>query len=128
MIKQLDKFKFIKERYNSTTNLFKSGSNISPFIILLLNLYPKIISCKEKYEPRLIKVRIFSVWCGKCRALEKRLIIVFSEKSETRVEDCPVSYPGKDLAIIKNKDQDFHPGLYLVREMSCVKKTLEKSF
>ena len=77
------------------------------------------------------KTKIFIpvlICCGKYLALRKRLIIVFSEKTEAIAEVCPVSYPGKDPAIIKNKDQDFHPSLYLVREMSRVKKTLDKSF
>ena len=32
------------------------------FVILPKYLYSKIITCKEKYEPRLLKVRIFTVW------------------------------------------------------------------
>ena len=36
-------------------------------------------------------------WCGKCRALRKRLSIVFSTKSEAIAELCPVFPRGKDL-------------------------------
>ena len=29
------------------------------------NLNTEVIPCKEKYEPRLIKVRIIPLWCGR---------------------------------------------------------------
>ena len=34
-------------------------------------------------------------WCGKCQALRKLLIRVFSLKTEAIAEVCPVSYPTK---------------------------------
>ena len=34
-----------------------------PLLLPTKNLNPKIIPCKEKCEPQLFKVRIFSVWC-----------------------------------------------------------------
>ena len=63
-------------------------------VFLSRNLNNKIIPCKEKYEPRLIKFRIFSVWCGKCQALIKLLIRVFSLMTEAIAEVCPVLRAG----------------------------------
>ena len=39
-------------------------------------------------KSRIKMIRLF--WCGKCLALRKRLIIVFSEKTEAVAEVCPV--------------------------------------
>ena len=76
--KKLARTKTIPTSLNFYYKIYDKGQNTPIFAI-------------KNHNTDIFRINIMvSLWCGKCRALRKRLIIVFSEKSETRVEDCPV--------------------------------------
>ena len=107
-------FRQSTRKTNPIFNLSFSTAPTSSPTILIMQKHPD-------------KSRGAFTWCGWCRSLRKRLIIVFRAKSEARAELCPVDIRVKTARKQKNKDQ-VKLGLYLVRMMSLVKKTIDNRF
>ena len=63
---------------------------------------------------------LYPIWCG-CRALRKRLSIVFSERSEARAEDHPSPARGKE------KDRPFGTVFFFILRVTYEKDTKLKA-